>query len=298
MTGRGISISGGKVYQREHHPHAVTGADGRFSFSPPIEDFRIVALHDEGYGEATGSQFASTHELKLRPWGRIEGTLRVGGKPLANEPVRASLDDVRVDPDWPIIQNESRAMTDENGRFLIDRLAPGEACVYWQPESASRSRSPSRYYQPAFVNVEAGRLAHVDLVQAGGRPVIGRLALPDDEAAIPQDATWDAYITLKLPEPPYPAELSPSARERWLSRWRLSEAGTRYRRSQRGFAHSLRLAPDRSFRVDEVQVGRYELHVRVRARCRGGSKSSPPSRTNSAWRLPRPRRRLRWIWAP
>ena len=31
----------------------------------------------------------------------------------------------------------------------------------------------------------------------------------------------------------------------------------------------MRLAPDRSFRIDEVQVGRYELHVRVRGAVQG-----------------------------
>src|SRR4051794_32030727 len=43
VIGDGIHISGGKIYQREYHPHQMTGADGRFAFSPPAEDFRIIA---------------------------------------------------------------------------------------------------------------------------------------------------------------------------------------------------------------------------------------------------------------
>ena len=81
-TGEGIHISGGKAYQREFHPHLLTGPDGRFSFSPPDGPFRIIALHDLGYAEATAQQLAEVHDLTIEPWGRIEGTLRVGGKAL------------------------------------------------------------------------------------------------------------------------------------------------------------------------------------------------------------------------
>jgi hypothetical protein len=246
----------------------LTGADGKFSFSPPVEAFRIVALHDQGYAEASGKQFEPTHELKLQPWGRIEGTLRVGGKPLANQLVQASLDDMRVDPEWPSIQNESRALTDEKGHFLIDRLAPGEARVHWQPDPVTLSKPPDCCYQPPFVVVESGQTAHVEVVQEGGRPLIGWLTVPDDDDPLLATANWNAYLVPKLPEPPYPADLPTGNRQAWVNRWRLTEAATRYRRVQRGYGHILKLKPDRSFRVDEVQPGRYELHVQVRARVR------------------------------
>ena len=41
VTGYGISIGGGSSYQRENHPHQITGVDGRFSLSPPIGDSRL-----------------------------------------------------------------------------------------------------------------------------------------------------------------------------------------------------------------------------------------------------------------
>ena len=56
-TGNGIHIDGGKTYQRRHHPHLLTGPDGLFSFSPPDGPFRIVALHDRGYAEATAGSW-------------------------------------------------------------------------------------------------------------------------------------------------------------------------------------------------------------------------------------------------
>ena len=67
-----------------------------------------------------------------------------------------------------------------------------------------------------------------------------------------------------MPVVPYPAGLGEGERRQWLHRWRLTEAAKDYRQRQRGFAHSLKLQPAGSFRVDEIQPGSYELHVRVK----------------------------------
>ena len=223
----------GQVLPREHHPHESTGADGKFSFSPPIGDFRIVVLHDQGYAEVTAKQFEPKHELNLKPWGRIEGTLRVGGMLLANQLVQAALDDQRADPEYPIIQNESRAVTDEKGHFLIDRLTPGEARVHWQPDPVTQAKPPDRYYQAPFVVVEPGRTAHLEVVQEGGRPLIGRLTSQTTTIRPWQRPPGMPSSPPRLPEPPYPADLPTGNRQSWLKQWRLTEAATRYRRLQR-----------------------------------------------------------------
>jgi peroxiredoxin len=229
-----------------------------------VGDYRLIALHDEGYAEVTGKQFEPHHELRVRPWGRVEGTLRVGGQPLAGETIQAELDDRRVDPVWPTIQNEGRARTDRDGHYLIDRMPPGEARVAWIPEPATRVNAKTRYYQPGFVDVTSGATAHVDIDQEGGRPVIGHLAVPENGGPSLEKANWNAYLVPKLPVPPYPPNLRPSEHEAWLARWRMTGAATPYRRRERSFGHSLILKPDRSFRVDEVQPGEYELEVHVR----------------------------------
>ena len=114
-------------------------------------------MHEQGYAEASRKQFEPGHELRLQPWGRIEGSLSVGRKPLANQLVVARLDDARVDPELPAIQNESRATTDEKGHFLIDRIAPGEALVHWQLDSVTLAKPPDRYYLAPFAVVASGR---------------------------------------------------------------------------------------------------------------------------------------------
>jgi RNA polymerase sigma factor (sigma-70 family) len=263
-TGNGVHIEGGESYQRRHHPHLLTGPDGVFSFSPPDGPFRVIALHDRGYTEASAQQLAEEHGLTVQPWGRIEGTLRAGGHLLAHESVDASLNDEPGERGVLRIEHSSLAQTDEQGRFVMDRVPPGEARVYWQPDNAGARTTPVRYYQPAFLNVGPGETVRVDLVLEGGRPLTGRVAALDERGQPLDLAGSRASLGMKIPEIPYPPGLSEADRAEWFSQWRLTRAGTAYRHVRRGFGHSLKLEPDGSFRIDEVQPGAYEVHVRVK----------------------------------
>jgi hypothetical protein len=263
-SGMGIHIDGGKTYQRGYRPHLVTGPDGRFSFPPHDEPVRIIAMHDRGYAEATPRELSEGHGLAIAPWGRIEGTLRAGGKPVPRGIVIASLDDEPVDLGGLQVQNDSRAQTDDEGRFVMERVVPGEARVHWQSQGQAPRSNRSRFYQPAFVDVLPGRTSRADLVQEGGRPVTGRVVRPG--AAVQQldrKKGESAYLLMKVPEVPYPPGLAEEDRRQWLGRWRRSEAGRTYRHRRRGFGATVEIQPDGSFRIDEVQAGEYELHVRV-----------------------------------
>ncbi len=260
----GIHLSGGKNYQRDFHPHMLTTGDGRFEFSPPAGPYRLVALHNQGYAEATGEEVAGSHALTVAPWGRIEGTLRVGGKPLAHQTIIATLDDQRIDLGGIPLQNDSRTQTDDQGRFVMERVVPGEARVHWQPDFSRGRTTPDRYYQAPFVTVSPGQTVRVDLVQEGGRPLVGRIAAADLAAAQIDEARRTTYILLRAPEVPYPPGLAEQDRRAWLRQWRFTEEARPYRQVRRGFSHTLELKPDGSFRVDEIQPGAYQLHVRVK----------------------------------
>jgi RNA polymerase sigma factor (sigma-70 family) len=264
-TGRGISIFGGKGYQLNYHAHMTTDVDGRFSFSPAEGNSRIVAIHDQGYAETFVQRWNAAHDLAIKPWGRIEGTLRVAGKPMAHETIVADLDEERSESLWPKIGGNNRTQTDEMGRFVIDWLPPGEARVYWQPEVKGARRQPDRFYRPAFVDVRPGEATRLDLVQEGGPALVGRIALPKetDQKGPLSGARKVAYLSSKLPEVPYPTELTDEERQEWLHLWWFTKGGSAYRRVKRGFGHRVDLQPDGSFRVDEIQPGAYELHVHI-----------------------------------
>jgi RNA polymerase sigma factor (sigma-70 family) len=264
VTHRGISIEGGKTYQRNHHQHIVTELDGRFSFAPANGDARIVALHDQGYGELLAQQSDEGHTLTLVPWGRIEGTLRVDGKPVAHETIVADLDEQRPESMQLRIQNGNRAQTDEHGHFVIDRLPPGEARVFWQPERHGARKQPDRFYPATFVNVRSGQATRLDMVHEHEPALLGHIIVPGSKETPPGRSTWGAYLIVKTSEVPYPPNLTAEERQVWLHGWRFTEAGRAFRHSKRGFGHSLDLQRDGSFRVDAIQPGAYELHIQRR----------------------------------
>jgi hypothetical protein len=264
VTDTGVSIEGGKAPQHNYHPHVQTGPDGRFSFSPPDGPFRIAALHDSGYAEASEHQLAELRGVNIEPWGRTEGTLRVGGRLLPHQTVVVSLNDEPTDPQKPTIRNESLAQTDEQGRFVIDRVAPGVARVYWYFGNTGAGATPDRYYQPAFVGLVPGRTARVDLVEEGGRPLMGRIVAIDERGRQLDLAGTSARLSVKMPDIPFPPDMASRDRPKWLSEWSRTPAAAEYRHYRRTFAHSLNLQSNGSFRIDEVQPGAYTLHVYAR----------------------------------
>ncbi len=114
------------------------------------------------------------------------------------------------------------------------------------------------------MDILPGQTVRLDLVQEGGRPLIGHIAVPEDDKPPLEVGERTAYLVMKVPDVPYPPGLAQGEQREWLSRWRTTEAARLYRHRRRSFGHSLKLQPDGSFRVDEIQPGDYELNVIVK----------------------------------
>ena len=121
-------LTNGLSPESEDHRIARTGADGHFTFPPLEPPYTIVVLHlDRGFAEQTiGNASARLPaELTLRPWGRVEGTLRIGRRPGAGERLTLSYDRTGDTP-ATIPWWSGEATTDDAGRFAFARVMPGE----------------------------------------------------------------------------------------------------------------------------------------------------------------------------
>ena len=49
-----------------------------FSFPSAPEEFHLIAAHNQGFAWVTNKELAASGDLRLEPWGRIEGTLKIG----------------------------------------------------------------------------------------------------------------------------------------------------------------------------------------------------------------------------
>ena len=123
-------------------------------------------------------------------------------------------------------------------------------------------------------NFPAGKTTHIDL-GGSGRPVIGKLEPPAgfSEKVLWNFATVDVqtYLPeLKTPSMPPDIEKDPKQSKVWWDEWIKTEEGKLWQRSYDDAEKILSarpffwatVAPDGSFRIDDMLPGDYEMSVR------------------------------------
>jgi protocatechuate 3,4-dioxygenase beta subunit len=190
-----VFIRNGRNEQRRDSVSVQTGQDGRFTFPPEADEYRLVVLHDRGYAEVTGEDLAASSDVTLQPWGRVEGTLRIGSKPGAGEGVRVMFDRP-FERGAPDVQYDCSAVADEEGRFVLDRVPPGKARACRQFRLNDRM---TLFSHDVPIEVKAGETTTVT-IGGTGRPVIGKVAIPDPVKDKLDWGTLDYHVRNQSPE--------------------------------------------------------------------------------------------------
>jgi hypothetical protein len=238
---RYVSITAGVFRSNDGDESVVktTGPDGRFSFAPTSESFQVVATHETGYADAAFRDLADIPQLKLQPWGRIEGSLKAGTKPVANE-------QVQFQPDKPRLNNGRiyfgyTSNTNPDGHFALERVVPASGKI-----SQMVTRTDGTYYTSGIlrsesIRVKPGETTQVD-IGGKGRPVIGRIA------ATNADGTPFNWVGNELGSVVFQSVL-----------------GITF-----GQFHQFAVAADGTFRVDDLPAGPYQLTVQLTGPTIGG----------------------------
>ena len=267
---RPVFVRNGRIDRQDRSVYvmAETGRDGRFDLPPQEAPYSLVVLHDRGFAEIKVGRSEGLSVIKLRPWGRVEGTLRIGSQPGAKETIRLEQDQT-YEPQSPQVSFSNEAETDARGRFVFDRVVPGELVhaghvVYRDNLGESGSRVLIQAHS-ASIEVSPGRTSRVDL-GGTGRPVIGRVALPAGfdmgiDWSLGNPGTGGASTSLKLEQfVPYPrSQVTPEAKAQWLQDWLKTEPGKVFQRAERRY--DLEIKPDGTFRVEDVPPGTYTLTI-------------------------------------
>ncbi len=210
----------------------VADAEGRFRLPPKHAPESVLIAHAQGFQAVPFAKINSNTIITLQPWGRIEGTLHLAGKPLARGNVR--LNRLWGSEGAPRVSVAFSAETDEEGRFVFETMPPGE----WMVEHAIRVRPPGKLRADSplgshtlYARLQLGETAHVNL-GGTGRPVVGRAVTPADSKPI----LWtENSVSLTLKVPPGMPQL---------------------RRN-----YGAVFAADGSFRIDDVPGGDYTLKI-------------------------------------
>ncbi|HUW85181.1 MAG TPA: carboxypeptidase regulatory-like domain-containing protein [Phycisphaerae bacterium] len=263
----------------------ATDAEGRFSFLPQTGPYAVVVVHEGGVAQLSGEQLAESPEITLEPWGRVEGTLRIGGRAGADEKIVLYLRRMGpIDSGEPRIEFHNRTTADAEGRFVMERVKPGEARVARSITVLDDGQSVrSTYAHQVGVDVVPGQTATVAL-GGTGRPVIGRGVAPQGYNGAVEWAYSRGDITSKMqmpsdvPGPKTPDDwdqMDPQQQRQWYQKWQQSPEGKAYedateqaRRQRRRY--SFTLGRDGSFRAEDIAAGTYILRIDVEQPPKGG----------------------------
>ncbi len=220
------------------HRVVKTGPDGRYAF-PAIEPpFTILALDERGFAQVRSQDLVRNQELVLKPWGRIEGTLRVGSQPGAGLPVLVN-GGPNGDTDQAIPWFQYSAAANASGQFIFDRVVPGSMTVARKIALGAHSYSSAGTTE---IDVKPGQTARVT-IGGSGRPVIGRVVVPE---GLRQKLDW-GYSLNQLGHKP--------------SLWNQALGRIGIGSSHPGSDYAVRVEPDGSFRIDDVIAGHYGLKL-------------------------------------
>jgi RNA polymerase sigma factor (sigma-70 family) len=180
-SGKFLHFENGKPSNRPQEngtEWTVTGQDGTFSFKGLLEDvpYKLVVLHEDGFADVSKKQWLEDPNIILQEWGRIEGTLHLGLKVAANQAVGYYNPVSHNNPEQMNYYYAVNVQSDNQGRFVIERVMPGRGIVAIRITSQDGRRYSSSGSKE--VDIVSGQTTTID-IGGGGRIITGTLRKPD-----------------------------------------------------------------------------------------------------------------------
>ena len=256
-----VHLEDGKIQPIRGMATAKTDASGRFTLGrkpdPAGRYFAVVVVHPAFYAEVGRAAFEADPTIRVRPWGRAEGVARVGGKAASGATIRY-FGDRLGNADVAYVMDSGNTKADDQGRFALDHVVPGEVRVSRQ---FVQEKEPTGWSNGVLVDVKPGETTRV-VIGGTGRPVVARIATPpgfDPKADYAAHSEFE--IESDRPHIPYSKELlakRDNSMIEWAKRWWASGEGREYRRHFFRFGQA-KLQPDGTIRVEDVPPGSYRL---------------------------------------
>jgi RNA polymerase sigma factor (sigma-70 family) len=255
-----------------HDSGQQSDAEGRFRLSKPLKAHALVAFHDTGWAIIPLSSAAGPLEVRLLPWGRIEGTALSGGAPLTGEHLELN----KLTWDWSdALQVLRHETTDAEGRFVFDKLPAGEFQLALDARVRQRPGPGTVKALQTPVTVCAGETQHVQIATSG-RLVLARLRAGRSIAA-PAWADAFAVLSRDVPVPREPGRsdyISNASHLAARHRYAHDPAVLAALREQRSFIGNL--AADGTVTFENIPPGRYVLEVKLLTKSAPSAAYDPP----------------------
>jgi len=268
----GHAIGTRRVGDRWHEPgqfdltlsgarHVQADAQGKFSFPPTSGAKAILAFARESFALVTPKELAASPTVKLQPWGRVVGQLKIGSQPGINQTIDLSYMSGSK-PNGHSVFLETK--TDSEGRFVFEGVPPWFLQVAHRLNFREGQPGPIPQTQQTPVEVRAGETSFVALGGTGFK-VVGKIVFNGSAGQIDWQSDVQTLAT-KFPGIPKPpgGHVSQTAFMKWLDDQQTfldSEAG--HKALLRRRAYVLVFNQDGSFKIDDVAPGTYELKIQI-----------------------------------
>lgn len=243
-----LQVGRGRLINNGGSRGNTTRTDSQGHFRPPgvADPRRLVAISPAGYGEIAWAEFEQAKTIVLQPFGRIEGTLYIAGKPAEGQGLFLNFSvpgSGALSADW----NAFKVDTDKDGKFAFNQVPPGDRDIVRLIQTVPNSWMHSHR---TAVTVRPGETTTVNLGNVGAI-ITGRLnsaAVTAGHAGV----RLNGNLNTPYPQPPDGFK-SPADYQAWSE---LPETIAAQRRQQ---SFGIVVQPDGSFTVDGVLPGAYTL---------------------------------------
>jgi peroxiredoxin len=252
-----VALGNRRFEYTNNYTLTVTGGDGSFVLPRPPASQALYVAHDQGFCELGLERAESTVALRLQPWGKIEGTVTLNGKPAPRQKMSLLYDVATQEQNLTLfhdaLHDAFTTEADETGHFHFENLPPREVQVYRMIDNA--------YCTGISVDVAPGKTT-VMTHGFDGRVVMGHLVSSDGGEELPWKGQRLRLFT-KSTQPEPPDDVNARA---WISKYWQSPEGKEQLRKTRNFPTIVQANGE--FRIDDVPAGTYQLEGELRE---GGS---------------------------
>jgi hypothetical protein len=247
----------------------TTDAEGRFKISSAPDDGMVVAAGEPGFGRALLAEVRSSGTLMLQAWGRIEGTLKIGGQPGAGKDLLFNLTIPGIGTDF----NGFKSTTDDQGQFTMEKVPPGEGAIVRLIKTSPSSWTHS---DSTAVMVKPGETTQVTLGD-NGAVITGRIRFENSPTNV--DAlSFEGNLAGQMPE--QPAFNSQAEAQAFYNSPEWKELMKLHKN------YAIEIKPDGSFTADDVAPGVYSLNISARLRSQRPWEHPPLGQGNAQITVP------------
>ncbi len=211
---------------------------GRFTLKPVAGADRLILLHESGCGVV---RLPVSAPIKLHPWGRIEGHLKIGALNGTNQTVE--IETCPADRGDLFIPFHGVMRTDNEGAFAFQHVPPGNYHLFRGIHFDGTPSGPYALSHHTLLQVAPADSTQVTLGGSGRRVIARVRTLPEN--GIPN---WGSSFQGWLGQPSGPGQPG------------LGDDIFCFL-----FHYCFQIQPDGSCSVDDVPPGPYQLHISLTA---------------------------------